>query len=57
MFPADKGSVRRKHKTYRPTIRKHIDELTERCEVVKNQRDELQKALIQRERDINALMK
>lgn len=48
--------VRGKTGTIRRTIRKHIDELTERCEVVKNQRDELQKVLLQRERDINALM-
>ena len=41
----------------RKTIMRHIDELTERCEVVKNQRDELQKALLQRERDINSLLR
>jgi hypothetical protein len=41
----------------RHTIRKRIDDLTEKCELVKNQRDELQKALLQREKDINALMK
>ncbi len=50
-------SINRPTNSVRQTIRRQIDELHRRCEQVKSQRDDLQQALLQRERDINALLR